>query len=384
MIGRGLRIGRLFGIPIELHISWFLVLFLVAWTFAAQLEPALGRMGFEKSTPLRWVLGFVAAVLLFGSVLLHELSHSLVAVHYGIEVKRITLFMFGGVAQLGGEPQRPWVEFLVAVAGPLTSAALAGLSYLALLLTPPAAPVVATLFANLVVINLAVTVFNLVPAFPLDGGRMLRALLWAIMGSFRKATLVAATIGRGFGIFLIIFGISAPLFIEGFSLFSGLWLIFIGFFILQAAEMGYISALYPSLFRPHKLGEFLTAEPTTVDANATLLELAQLAQQSPGAEAFAVLDGDRFVGVVTLGVLARVPPELWAQTPVYSVLEPQPPVCFVEANSHIAEAIDTILHSAGCYIVLTKNGRVRRILSLNDVTELLKHLREAGIIPHRT
>ncbi|RKY15577.1 MAG: site-2 protease family protein, partial [Planctomycetota bacterium] len=340
MIGRGLRIGRLFGIPIELHISWFLVLFLVAWTFAAQLEPALGRMGFEKSTPLRWVLGFVAAVLLFGSVLLHELSHSLVAVHYGIEVKRITLFMFGGVAQLGGEPQRPWVEFLVAVAGPLTSAALAGLSYLALLLTPPAAPVVATLFANLVVINLAVTVFNLVPAFPLDGGRMLRALLWAIMGSFRKATLVAATIGRGFGIFLIIFGISAPLFIEGFSLFSGLWLIFIGFFILQAAEMGYISALYPSLFRPHKLGEFLTAEPTTVDANATLLELAQLAQQSPGAEAFAVLDGDRFVGVVTLGVLARVPPELWAQTPVYSVLEPQPPVCFVEANSHIAEAID--------------------------------------------
>ncbi len=384
MIGRGLRIGRLFGIPIELHISWFLVLFLVAWTFAAQLEPALGRMGFEKNTPLSWVLGFVAAVLLFGSVLLHELSHSLVAVHYGIEVKRITLFMFGGVAQLGGEPQRPRVEFLVAVAGPLTSAALAGLSYAALVLTPAAAPVVATLFANLVIINLAVTVFNLVPAFPLDGGRMLRALLWAITGSFRKATLIAATIGRAFGVFLIIFGIAAPLFLQGFSVFSGLWLIFIGFFILQAAEMGYISVLYPHLFRPHKLGEFLSTEPATVDANATLLELAKLAHDSPGAEAFAVLDGDKFAGVVTLGALARVPPQLWAQTPIHSVLEPQPPVCFVEAGAHIAEALDTILHSAGCYIVLTQDGRVRRILSLHDVMGLLKHLRDAGVIPHKT
>jgi len=384
VIGRGLRIGRLFGIPIELHISWFLVLFLVAWTFAAQFEPTLVKVGFHKNTPLAWVMGFVAAILLFGSVLLHELSHSLVAVHFGIEVKRITLFMFGGVAQLGGEPKRPGVEFLVAVAGPATSASLAALSYGLLHALPRNATVMGALLSDLLIINIAVTVFNLVPAFPLDGGRMLRALLWALTGSFRRATLIAATLGRAFGIFLVLFGIVAPFAFEGFSIFSGLWLIFIGFFIMQAAEMGYISALYPHLLRTRNLSEFVDTTPVTIDANAPLTQLAQLAHNHPHTDAFPVLEGEQLVGIASLRSLARVPPDAWAHTPVRDVLEPDPPLCLIDANSHIAETLDLILHSPGRYLVLLEGGRIKRVLSVHDVTRLLHQLREAGVIPHKT
>ena len=227
---------RVFGIPIHIDRSWFVIVLLVTWTLSSGYFPSRypGLPGMNY-----WVMGGVAALLLFVCVLLHELGHSLVAKGYGIPVARVTLFIFGGVAQMASEPQRPRVELMIALAGPLVSVVIAiACFYLATTMTvETVGQVVAfAIVKYLAMINTVILVFNLLPGFPLDGGRVLRAALWAWTGSLRRATRMASLVGAGFGIALMALGVWAI--VRG-SWIGGMWYILLGFFLRNAAHASY-------------------------------------------------------------------------------------------------------------------------------------------------
>ena len=228
-----------FGIPIHIDASWFLIVAFVAWSlsnghFPAQY-PGLGAAVY-------WMMGGTAALLLFACVLLHELGHSLIAKRYGIPVARVTLFIFGGVAQIGGDPARPFVELKVALAGPLVSALIAATCFIVAGWIPVLSPlhlVAVAILRYLALINTALILFNLLPGFPLDGGRILRAVLWAWSGSFRKATRIASAVGSVLGVGLLALGVWEVL--KGLWA-GGMWYVMLGFFLRDAALSSYRQA----------------------------------------------------------------------------------------------------------------------------------------------
>ena len=237
---RRIALGRLFGIPIYLDTSWFVVLGLVTWTLATRYFPFQVR---GLSVPIYWCMGGLAAVLLFVCVLLHELGHSLIAKREGIPVNRVTLFLFGGVAQIASSPTRPLVELKVALAGPLVSIAIAALCAWGSSRIPLDTPTHAIAFAiarYLAVVNIAILVFNLLPGFPLDGGRVLRAALWAWSGDLLKATRITSTLGSAMGFCLLGLGLWA---IFRGQWIGGIWYTCLGFFLRDAARVSYQEVL---------------------------------------------------------------------------------------------------------------------------------------------
>src|SRR5207237_5146174 len=222
-------IGRVAGIRIGIHYTWLFAFLLIAWSLAGSYYPDDVP---GLSTALYWLMGIVSALLLFASVLIHELTHSLVARRLGLTVDSITLFIFGGVSNLTTEPSTARNEFLVAVVGPISSLVLAGLFWLVARTIPVSSPAGAVA-GYLAFVNLLLGGFNLVPGFPLDGGRVFRALVWGATGSLRRATLVASCVGQAFGWLLIVWGLTRVL--SG-DLFGGLWTAFIGWFLNGAAE----------------------------------------------------------------------------------------------------------------------------------------------------
>ena len=223
------RLGKIFGIPIGLDYSWFLVFALLTWTLATDYFPAEFT---NWPPPLYWFMGAVTAVMLFGSVLMHELGHSVVALRYKVPVRSITLFLFGGVAQIGAEPPSAIAEFFIAVAGPMVSLCL-GLLFYAMQPALAGSEPLMGLAKYLAYINLALVLFNLIPGYPLDGGRVFRAIVWAITKSMRRATLIAANMGRFFGFLFIFVGVWRTL---GGNFGGGLWIALIGWFLLNAAS----------------------------------------------------------------------------------------------------------------------------------------------------
>lgn len=228
MFRHTIPIGRLLGIPIELDYSWFLIAALTTWTLAVNYYPAELKSG---TSGQYWLMGAVTAILFFVSIVVHELAHSWVALRYKIAVSRITLFIFGGVSQIVGEPGNAVAEFLIAVVGPLTSLALAALFYASEPLVAQI-PSVLAVVKYLALINCILGVFNLIPAFPLDGGRVFRAIIWEFDKNFRRSTLIAASTGRFFGFLLIMAGVWQAL--RG-NVVNGLWTAFIGWFLESAA-----------------------------------------------------------------------------------------------------------------------------------------------------
>ena len=228
-----LSLGKVLGIPIQLHVSWFLIAILITWTLASGYFPQ-EYPGWQAAT--YWLVGAVTAALFFASVLIHELAHSVLALREKVPVKSITLFIFGGVAQIGSEPPTAGAEFRIAIAGPVSSLGLAAIfGGLGAALGDSA--VLAAPLAYLGRINLMLAVFNMIPGFPLDGGRVLRAALWALGGNFQNATKWASRAGRAVAYGFILVGVGQVLL--GGGLLNGLWIVFIGWFLNNAAESSY-------------------------------------------------------------------------------------------------------------------------------------------------
>jgi len=231
-MGASLRLGRVFGIPIEIDISWVLVFLLLTYLLAGQFDDARLRWPAAQ----RWTVAMITVVLFFLSVLAHELSHSVMALSKGIPVRGITLFIFGGVSRLDREPQRPITEFMIAVVGPLLSIVLAVIFGAVWFLLGRGDSPVEVVLLLLVWTNLSLGVFNLVPGYPLDGGRLLRAGIWGITGNHRKATRIAAGMGQAVGVAMVIGGVSLAVFLEPVD---GVWLGIVGMFLFSMARRSF-------------------------------------------------------------------------------------------------------------------------------------------------
>jgi Zn-dependent protease len=355
------QIGRLFGIPLRVHISWLIVFGLISWSLAAGYLPAQ-----LPDLPVwsYWLKAVLATTMFFFSIILHELGHSLVARHYGIGIASITLFVFGGVSQMKEEPSHARQELQIALVGPIISLGLAALfGVLSALAAPNPLGVVLT---YLTVVNLLVAVFNMLPAFPLDGGRVLRALLWMRSGDRMRATHTAARIGRLLALALIAFGVVRLL---GGNV-GGVWLIFIGWFIMQAGSASVAQASLRQALGGLRVRDVMTTEVRTVPADATLHDLIENYFIRYTYGGYPVVDDGRVVGLVTLRELRNTPVEGRAATRVERVMVPLGAGLVVDPGTPVVDALDRMVTGRVGRLVVLERDRLVGLITANGILHL--------------
>lgn len=365
----GLRIGSVLGIPIYLHASWFIIFALITFSlvhYAGQQQP-------ELSALLRLVLGVSTSLLFFGSILFHELAHSVVALHYRIPVISITLFVFGGLARIGREPTRAIQEFNIAVAGPISSFLLAGLFYVLYVLAAGMGTV-AALCGWLALINFVLATFNLIPGFPLDGGRILRAAVWAWTGSYVRATRFASRSGQFFAYLLILGGI-----LVGFqvNLISGLWLAFIGWFLLTAAQESYAQVALRDSLRGLRAADVMTQELPVVPRELTLEEYVQELLRT-GRRCHLVTGDGQLVGLMTVHALNRVPREDWARTSVQAAMLPRDRIYMTAPEEPVLAILERMQTEDVNQMPVVAGDRVVGLISRDTILRVLQTRLELG------
>ena len=373
------EIGRALGIPIRVHASWFVVFVFVTWTLATGYLPdELPGL----SAARYWSMGAMAALLLFVSVLLHELGHSYVAQRYRIPIGQITLFLFGGVAQMRTEPPTPKAEFLIAIAGPLVSFAL-GAVCLGAAVAAEWLPLVSVgqgfivLGGLLAVVNVQLGLFNLIPGFPLDGGRALRAGLWAWGKNLQRATSQAALIGLGFGLLLAVCG---AMLLGGAivgtlppsSGSNGGWLMFIGAFLFGAAwntrkQVALRVALSSTSVRDVMIRALVTVSPSLSVQNAVDEFFVAY-----GYGGFPVVEDDRVVGLLSVADVQSIPQSVWPWRSVRDVMRPVSPDLFIGPDSSIMQAMERMVHTGWDRLVVQEDGRSVGLVTRSAVAQFLQ------------
>lgn len=375
MLESSVTVGRVAGIRIGIHYTWVVIFALLLFSLS---------FVFREQNP-HWsqieVIGaaFVAVVLFFISIILHELGHSLVAITRGIPVQSITLFIFGGVAQSEEEAETARDEFAIAIAGPLVSFALAALFYTLSLLTQAWSELAATALAWLATINLVVGIFNLVPGFPLDGGRVLRALVWGGTGDPVKGMRWAVTSGRIVAFGLMLLGVAIAF---GTGLFiNGLWLVAIGWFLLSAAEASGAQFTLTRLLRGVTVDRFMQREVPQVSADTSLLDWMDQRVLTSGQRAYLVTEGaegERVAGLLTLSDSKKVPRERWAATPVREAMTPRAQLRTVTRNAPMLEVLRTLERGALNQVPVTDAGEVVGWIDRDQLLRILRMHLEAG------
>jgi Zn-dependent protease len=368
-----LRIGKIFGIDIYIHISWVIIIVLMTWSLAVGWFPVLYH-GFSAIT--YWVLGFIAAVLLFVSVLLHELAHSLVARARGLPVKNITLFIFGGVSNIEKEPGSPGIEFQIAVVGPLTSLLIGVLAFVLFFLLGQYSSTLGAILWYLGVANILLGIFNLIPGFPLDGGRVLRSIVWKIDGNLRRATRIVTVVGQIIAYLFILAGIW--LFFVGYFI-DGLWLGFIGWFLLSSAQSANSEVMLQSVFRGVTVGEVMNTAPTTVPANISLQKLVDEYFLPLGLRSALVIQGDRLAGLITLSDIRHVPREEWGQTPVGLAMIPRDRLHIVSPQQSLNDVLPLMAGRDVNQLPVVQDDRLVGVLSRDAIVRYLEIRRSLGL-----
>lgn len=327
--GGSFRLLSIFGFEIRIHATWLIILALVTWTLATGYLPSVYR---AWSAAEYWLVGFITALLFFSSVLAHELSHSLVARARGIPVQSITLFLFGGVSSLSSEPRSATEEFAIAIVGPLTSFALAAVFAVLWFATRGLSfQPVGAVVGYLAYINAAVGVFNLVPGFPLDGGRVLRSIIWRISGNMLSATRIAARVGQGVAVLLGLVGLWI---IFQSDLLTGIWLLLIAWFLWGAADTSYKQVRVATELTGLSVGSLADLTPAHVPPGFSLRQLANAVPLLGNRHAFLVEDESGEVeGVVTLADLQAAPEPTWDSTPVRQVMTPRDRVIAIKREA---------------------------------------------------
>lgn len=345
-----MRLGRIFGIEITVHVTWLFVFALVAWSLSSGLGPFVQLQLTEGQ---RVGLAIFSAVLFFLSVLIHELAHSLLARSQGIHVRGIMLFIFGGVSQFDEEARSAPVAAWVSAIGPLTSLALAGVFFGLMKLFAFSTPL-ATAFGYLSFANLLLAIFNFVPAYPLDGGRVLQALVWRATGDQYRATRSAIVVGRMFAWLMIALGITETL--VG-SVTSGLWLTFIGWFLLQAGTAEGMQAEVRQALGGHNVGELATqGNPISADTTA---DVALQTMLRTGNRALPVMLGEALLGIVSLDDIGKVPPEDLSRTYVTAIMTRESELESVSPDTPATDALQLLARSGHDQLpVVDRNGRL--------------------------
>jgi Zn-dependent protease len=364
-------IGRVLGIPIDLDYSWFLIAALITWLLAVNYYPAEFKGG---TTGEYWLMGAVTAVLFFASIVVHELAHSWVALRYKVPVNRITLFIFGGVSQIAGEPPSASAEFLIAVVGPLTSFALAALFYFLERVFVNAAPALAVA-KYLALINGLLGLFNLIPGFPLDGGRVFRAIVWGVNKNFRRATLIAASTGRFFGFFFIVIGVWQAL--RG-DVINGLWIAFIGWFLESAAGAQVQQQMVQGLLVGHKVSEVMGDACPHVPGNTPLQKLIDQEVLTHGRRCFLVDRGDHPVGLLTLHNMKEVPRSSWVTTTAAEAMIPLGKLSTIDPNAELWTALEKMGVDGINQMPVMRGDDMVGMLSRGDIVRYLQTLQQVG------
>ncbi len=368
MFGKRIPLFKLLGFSVSIDMSWFVLAVLIIWTLTTNVFPDYFK-DFSKATYL-W-MGIAGALGLFASVVFHEFCHSLVARRYGLPMRGITLFIFGGVAEMGEEPGNPKTEFLMAVAGPASSVLLAAGLYLTYILggyigwIGPARAVI-WLLARL---NVALAVFNLLPAFPLDGGRVLRSILWAIRGNLRWATRIASQLGSGFGLFLIIMGVLQ--FIGGYGFVSGLWLALIGMFIRNASQMSYKQLLMRRTLGGEEIWRFMKTDVITVPPSISIEQLINDYFYRYHFKMFPVCDGDILLGCITSSQVGRIQRERWKGLTVADLVKPCSAENTISPHADAVMALSIMNRTGNSRLMVVDAGRLVGIVTLKDMLKFL-------------
>jgi Zn-dependent protease len=368
---RSVRVGRLSGIPIGIQPLWLVIVALITLSLGATYYPDQVP---DIAPVAAYSLGLLSALLLFASILLHELGHAVVARRHGVEIEEIDLWLLGGVARMKGQPEAASDELRFALAGPAVTLMIAlAFGLLALALPGGTPSAITALISYQLIINAMILAFNLLPAFPLDGGRVARALIWRQTGDLSRATTVAASIGRGLGYGMVGLGVFATL----AGAFGGLWLALIGFFVVVAAKAEEGGLRIRTAFSGREARNLMTFPAVSVPAEVSVASAVQDYFVSRRFSAFPVLDGKRLVGLIDRATVEGVPVEQRASTAVGEICLKEPSLV-VEESQDVAELLDQpAFQQVGRAMVISPDGRIG-ILSITDVNRVLRALELAA------
>jgi Zn-dependent protease len=366
---RGLSLLRIGRMEIILDYSWFVFLFLLMYTMAEGYFPQLHQ---NLTRSQYWIIGTVVALLFFFSVLAHELAHCYVAIKHGIKVKSVRLLFFGGLPEVSSEPKTGRQEFLIALAGPAMSMALgaAFLSLWAVAAQPGGQPYLAGVAAWLGFLNIALAIVNFIPGFPLDGGRILKAILWDRWNDSSRATKVVSQIGNGFAFFMIIFGVLQ--FIATQSMTSGLWFVFIGLFMKQSALGSYQAAMLQRTLSGVKVRQIMTENVVSVDWLLSLDELVREYIYKHQFTNFPVFNRDEFVGMVSLEGVKTVAKDLWAFKQVRDIMVSIELVHCLKPTEDATEAWAKMASNGTGRMPVIENDKLVGIVTRRDIMNLFK------------
>lgn len=375
-MGQSIRIGRIFGVQIGLHPSWFVIALIVTYTMAAgELPRAYPGWG----EGLYWIIGAVISLLFFASVLAHELSHAVVARRFGLKVRDITLFIFGGAATLEGDPKQPRDEALIAAAGPLMSLAIGGVLFGIDVLVDQEE--ILAIVGWLGFINITLGLFNLIPGFPMDGGRILHALLWRVRGDRSVATRNAAGVGRLFGYLLIAGGIFL-IFQGGDTLFMGVWLALIGWFLSNAAESAVAQVSVEHALKGIKVREVMESDPPSITPNESVADLVNERLIRGGHRSFLVRHDDGgLAGIVTLSDVRRMPRENWDAARVTDIMTRYADLATIGPDAELEAALKLLQEREVNQLpVVTDEGRtVVGLLTRAGILRLIEARMRLGV-----
>lgn len=363
MFRKSITLLNLFGFEVKIDLSWLILAILIIWTLASGVFPAQVA---NLSPRVYLVMGLIGLVGLLFSIVVHEMSHSLVARHFGLPIHTITLFLFGGVAQMEEEPATAKVEFLMAIAGPLMSFLLAIVFFAVYALGVHAdlpAPINAVI-GYLATINMLLGVFNLLPAFPLDGGRVLRALLWGWKKNMDWATRVASGIGAGFGWLLVALGFLS--FAQG-NFVNGIWWVLIGFFLKNAADSGYQMLLLQQFLEGRSVQDFMKTQPMVVPAETPIQDLLNRYIYKYQIPEFPVMDHGHLVGVAGVNEIRALPQQEWETHPVGEIARKTSDANAVDLHDSANRAFTRMNQTGNSTLMVTDQGELAGIISAQDI-----------------
>jgi Zn-dependent protease/CBS domain-containing protein len=372
MFGRKVTLFTLLGFTVHADTSWLVMAVLVTWSLAAGVFPSY-YAGLSQAA--YWWMGAAGAVGLFASIIFHELCHSLVARKYGLPIKGITLFIFGGVAEMEEEPQNAKTEFLMAVAGPASSALLALLFFLLSRVIATWPIHVEVIVSYLAWINGMLALFNLLPAFPLDGGRVLRSVLWKLKNDLPWATRVASRIGSGFGLAMIFFGLLSLL--RG-NVIGGVWWFVIGMFLRNASQISYQQLVLRRSLQGLRVARFMKQDPVTVSPTTTIEELVNNYIYHYHFKMYPVVENKKLFGVVTIRDVKQVAPHEWATRTVGEIAEQCTAENTVSPATEATKALEQMTKTGASRLLVVDNDRLVGIIALKDMLTFLSLKMDLG------
>jgi len=364
---KGIKIGKVLGFEISIDWSWLLIFLLVTFSLARGYFP---RLYPSFSAAMDWWLGVLASLLLFVAVVIHELSHSVIARRYGTEVKGITLFVFGGVSQTSDEPKSPTEEFWMALVGPLASIVLAGFFYglrIAGLGFLWPLPLIA-LLTYLAWVNFVLGIFNLIPGFPLDGGRVLRSIIWAVTNNLKKATLWASYVGQGFGYLLIAGGLF--IFFSG-TIISGLWAIFVGWFLAGTARSSYQQLMVREALSGVPVNRVMTTDVAPIPADMSVRQFVDEFLLRHDYACYPVVNGDDVMGVIGAEEVRTIRANMWEATSVGSIAHRIDSAYKISPEDDAWNALIKLASEEVCRLVVMENNHLKGTVGRDSLYRLV-------------